>query len=455
MTDASVTAGPPASMLSKPVEVAFGGDVIRRYHFDNGLKVLLLQDASAPVVTYFTWYGVGSRHEKPGKTGLAHLFEHLMFNETSNLKAGEFDRILEENGAESNAATWVDWTYYYESLPADRLHLAIQLESDRMANLVLRDAQVSSEKEVVANERRYRVEDDVDGAASELLYKTAFKVHPYHWPTIGWMADIQGFTPQDCEAFYKTYYAPNNATVVIVGSFDEQATLELLHKAYGSLPRATIPEDVFQVEPPQTAERIVEIQKPTASDKVHIAYRAPALDHPDHVPLTVMNEILAGGRASRLHKALITDAEVASDFRGWLGTFRCPGLYEITVSARAEHSAAELETVVWKEVDALKARAPSAAEVERSVARLELALLQSLETMSGKAEQIGFYETVLGNPATAFARLEAYRKVTPEDVQRVARHYLVPEARTIVRVFPDGTESDEGAYDDMEDEGEG
>jgi len=166
-----------------------------RFLLGNGLRLLLLVDKSAPVLSYFTWFRVGSRHEKHGKTGLAHLFEHLMFNETEGLAAGEFDRKLEENGAESNAATWLDWTYYYESLPKDRFQLAVKLESERMARLVLREPQIASEKDVVANERRMRVDDDVEGTANEILYKTAFTVHPYHWPTIGWMTDIEGFTP--------------------------------------------------------------------------------------------------------------------------------------------------------------------------------------------------------------------------------------------------------------------
>ena len=223
----------------------FGEAPVVRYRLGNGLTLLFLEDTSAPVVSYFTWYAVGSRHERPGKTGLAHLFEHLMFNETETLKAGEFDRMLEENGAESNAATWVDWTYYYESLPADRFSLAVKLESERMGRLVLRDKQVASEKEVVANERRYRVDDDVEGAASELLYKTAFTTHPYHWPTIGWMEDIQGFTPEDCETFYRTFYAPNNAVVIVVGDFQEERLLGLIQKSYGPIPRSVIPPKLF------------------------------------------------------------------------------------------------------------------------------------------------------------------------------------------------------------------
>src|SRR5580700_393695 len=172
-------AGAHSFSLGGPESSRSGEPKVLRYTLGNGLTILLLRDRSAPVCAYYTWFSVGSRHEKEGKTGLAHLFEHLMFNETETFKAGVFDKKLEENGAESNAATYVDWTYYYESLPADRIELAVELESERMSKLVLREPQVASEREVVSNERRFRVEDDVEGAANELLYKTAFSRHPY------------------------------------------------------------------------------------------------------------------------------------------------------------------------------------------------------------------------------------------------------------------------------------
>ena len=245
--------------------LSFNGAPLYVLHLGNGLRVLLLPDDSAKIVSYFTWFRVGSRHEKPGKTGLAHLFEHLMFNETEGLSAGEFDRKLEENGAESNAATWLDWTYYYESLPSDRFGLAVKLESERMAHLVLREPQVASEKEVVANERRYRVEDDVEGAANELLYKHAFQKHAYHWPTIGWMDDIKNFTPEDCAAFYKTYYAPNNATLVVVGDVKLKDALLKIRDGYGKLPPATLPVEDTTPEPFQLEESRVDVKNPTAS----------------------------------------------------------------------------------------------------------------------------------------------------------------------------------------------
>src|SRR5882672_10352091 len=237
----------------------FGGETLQRWRLGNGLSVLVLVDTRAPVVAYHTWFNVGSRHEQPGKTGLAHLFEHLMFGETENLAAGVFDRKLEESGAETNAATWVDWTYYHELLPADRVKLAVKLEAERMQRLVLREPQVASEKEVVANERRYRVEDDVEGLANELLYKTAFQRHPYRWPTIGWMEDIQGFTPEDCAAFYRTYYAPNNATVVVAGDVRERDLLLAIRDAYGDIPRSVIPSEDIVPEAPQLEERVVEL----------------------------------------------------------------------------------------------------------------------------------------------------------------------------------------------------
>jgi zinc protease len=424
---------------------AFGGDTIQRYRLDNGLTVLVLVDSSAPVACYHTWFKVGSRHEKPGKTGLAHLFEHLMFNETENLKAGTFDRKLEENGAETNAATWVDWTYYHESLPADRIKLAVTLEAERMARLVLREPQVKSEKEVVANERRYRVDDDVEGTANELLYKAAFSEHPYGWPTIGWMADIQGFTPEDCAAFYRTYYAPNNATVVVVGDVRERDLLLSIREAYGAIPASTIPPEDIVPEPPQLEPREHEIRKPTATAKLLMAFKGPALGDADHATLTVLSEVLFGGRASRLYRALIVQREIATDLRGWVSTFRDPGLFECYATARGEHTTQQLQAVIDEALAQVRTDVVSEDELARAKARLELSQLQQLETIPGKAEQIGFYETVLGDPTRAFDRVEVIRRTTTADLRRVARRYLVERARTIVRVVPEAPAPAEAA----------
>jgi zinc protease len=420
----------------------FGGeDVVQRWRLGNGLTVLVLVDASAPIASYQTWFKVGSRHERPGKTGLAHLFEHLMFNETENLAAGMFDHKLEESGAETNAATWVDWTYYYELVPADRVKLAVKLEAERMARLVLREPQVTSEKEVVANERRYRVDDDVEGAASELLYKAAFVKHPYGWPTIGWMEDIQGFSPEDCVAFYRTYYAPNNATVVAVGDVNERNLLLCIRDAYGAIPSQSVPPEDVLPEPIQLEERTLDVNKPTATEKLLLAYKGPALGDAEHATMTVLSEVLYGGRASRLYRTLVVEQELATDVRGWVSTFRDPGLFECWATARSRHTTRELQTVMDQAFERMRSEVVSDDELARAKARLELGLLQQLETIPGKAEQIGFFESVIGDPAYAFRRVEAFRRCTASDLRRAARRYLVDGARTIVRVLPDATGS--------------
>jgi zinc protease len=407
---------------------------IERYRLANGLEVLVCEDHSAPVVAYHTWYHVGSRHEHDGKTGLAHLFEHLMFKETENRREGEFDRMLEEAGAESNAATWLDWTQYNIAIPRDQLPLVVELEAERMSRLVLREPGVESEKEVVANERRYRVEDDVEGAVSELLWATAFTCHAYRWPTIGWMKDILGFNTEDCRNFYRTFYAPNNATIVVVGDVSPPELLERMARSYGALEASTLPLEDVLPEPPQVEERLVETKKPTATEKLAVGYHSPAMGDFDHPALSLLGEVLFGGRASRLHQRLVRELEIATEVRIFVGPFRDPGLIEIYASARGEHTAEELLAAIDAELDRVQEEPISAAEIERSRARAELSLLAGLETADGKASTIGFYEIVLGRPAAAFERLEAFSKITASDLRRVARRYLVRQRRSVVLV---------------------
>jgi zinc protease len=416
----------------------FGAQLrVERFRLANGLELLWCEDHSAPVVAYHTWFRVGSRHEQVGKTGLAHLFEHLMFNEVEGLAPGEFDRKLEAAGAENNAATWLDWTQYTISVPADQLGLVVGLEADRMARLVLREPQVQSEKEVVANERRYRVEDDVEGSVSELLWATAFARHAYRWPTIGWMKDIAGFTTDDCQQFYRTFYAPNNALVVAVGSVSLPDILQLVSNAYGSLPPSTLPLEDAQPEPPQTAERRVEVSKPTATEKLALGYHSLAIGDFDHPAATLLGEVLLGGRASRLHQKLVRDLEIASDVRVFVGPFRDPGLFEIFASAREGHTAEQMLATIDEQVARVQEEPVSSDELERARSRLELGLFASLETADGKASNIGFFDTMLGRPSASFERLEAMHRMGPSELRRVARRILLPRQRSVVLVRAD------------------
>ena len=410
---------------------------LRRFRLGNGLTLLTLVDRSAPTVSYHTWFRVGSRHERAGKTGLAHLFEHLMFNETRSRPHGEFDRLMERAGAEANAATWTDWTYYYENAPRDALALLIELEADRMANLILRAPQVSSEKEVVANERKLRVEDDVEGRALEMLYATAFRRHPYRWPTIGWMQDIRGFTVRDCREFYRTHYSPANAIVVVAGDFDEPKALSQLQRHYGNLAGASPPAPVpTPREPAQRKERARQLRAPTATEKLLLGYHVPAFAHPDTPALVLASEILFGGRSSRLHRLLCLDREVAFSVRGSISPFVDPGLFEMWIFAQRGRRCRDALHLLDREIERLGRDGPTASELDKAVNQLELSFLHSMETAGGKAEQIGFHETVLQDGAAVFDRLAAYRAVTGLDIRRVAQRYLRPSRRTRVEIVP-------------------
>jgi zinc protease len=427
----------PYAALSYEGSVRFGADLaVERFRLQNGLSILLLEDHSAPVVAYHTWFKVGSRNEKVGKTGIAHLFEHLMFNEMEGLEHGAFDRKLEELGAESNASTWLDWTHYNIAVPEQAFETVAELEGARMDKLVLREPQVDSEKEVVANERRYRVDDDVEGAVNELLWSTAYEVHPYHWPTIGWMQDIEGFTVEDCHAFYKTYYSPNNATLVVVGDITPARALAKIQKVYGHQSAQELPTGGIVAEPVQTAERVVRVDKPTPTAKVNFGYKSPGLSHPDHMLLSVLGEILFGGRSSRVVKRLIRERELASDVRVFVSPFLDPGLFEVFASGRSGVSGETLLDAIDEEIQRVRANGVTQEELDRARARIELGLLQGLATADGKASTVGFYDVVLGDPAAAFGRVEALEHVTIEQLHDVARRYLDRSQRTVVLARP-------------------
>lgn len=410
---------------------------IQKWRLGNGLRVRVLADASAPIVAYHTWFGVGSRHEEEGKTGLAHFFEHMMFNETKNLPWGEFDRRLEDAGGESNAATWIDWTYYHESLPADELPLAIGLESDRMQNLVIRKPQVESEREVVANERRMTVEDDVHGSADERLQALAYgRKHPHGWPTIGWMEDIKRYRVPDCRAFYRTWYAPNNAALVIVGDVDLEDALSRVQAAYGRIAPSVLPNRPPPPAPRQRAERRARMNWPTATEKLCMAWHAPPYASAEHAVAEIIAELWTGGRSSRLRRRLVEELELVAELKGGVSGLRHGGLFDLWVSMREEHRATEALAVIDEEVDRLAREPVGPRELAKVKNRLELFFLTHVETAGGRAEQIGYGEMVADDPGHAFVRLEELRRVTADDVTRVARWMLRPERRSIVHVVP-------------------
>ena len=426
------------------------GVIARRFRLGNGLGLIAALDRRAPIVALQTWYRVGSRHERPGATGMAHLFEHLMFGQTQTLPPGEFDRLVERTGGESNAATWVDWTYYKLSLPARDLPLGVRLESERMQRLVLEPAPVEAERDVVTNERRERVEDDVDGWLDEQLMAQAFTVHPYRWPTIGWMEDIRALSLPDIRAFYRTWYAPNNATLVCVGDFDERALLDLVAGHYGAIEAQALAEVPQLAEPEQTRERIVRAPKPIATDRLLVGYKAPGQDDPDWAVLEIISTLLAGCPSARLHRRLVIELEAASSVDAQLTPFRDPSLLRLAVTAARGHGADEVLALIDAELAAMAARPPSRAEVEKAKALAETDFWTALVDVDGKAEALGHYETALGDFRRVTALAERLAAVTVDDVARAVRAHLRPERRTIVIAEPELPDADADAEADAE-----
>lgn len=452
----------PPRGVTLEAETRFGRALTaRRWRLANGLGVISVVDRTAPIIAYQTWFRVGSRHEQPGQTGMAHLFEHLMFNQTESLPPGEFDRVVERTGGESNAATWCDWTQYRLALPARELPLAVRLESERMSRLVLTPETVEPERDVVTNERRERVEDDVDGWLDEQLMATAFEVHPYRWPTIGWMADIRAMTLDQIRTFYRTWYAPNNATVVVVGDVDEPALLELIVAGYGHLPPASLPAIPEVDEPRQERERVRRRPRPIASHRLLLGWKAVGQAHPDWAVLELLTTLLAGSPSGRLHRTLVIERELASSVDVQLTPFRDPSLLRVAVTCARGHQAEEALAAIDGVIAELAAGGPTAAELEKAKNLVETDFWASLVDAEGKAEALGHHETALGDFRSLFELGERLAAVTADDLRRAIATYLVPEARTTIIAEPDGSEDDagegedeDGGRDDSEDEGE-
>ncbi len=313
----------------------------------NGLKVILMEDHSVPVVSRWTFYRVGGQNERPGITGISHFIEHMMFNGAAKYGPKEFDRILESNGGYSNAFTSEDMTAYYEDFASDVLELCIDLDSDRMKSLTLDPKFVVSEMGVVKEERRLSVDNSVEGAMYEELGALAYKAHPYGWPVIGWMSDLEKITRDDAVDYWKTYYAPNNAILVIVGDFETKKALELVHTYYDSVPSQAPPEPVRTVEPEQPGERRAEVRKPAEMPQILVGYHIPEVTSNDIYALDVLQYVLSEGESSRLYKKLVRDLGIAV-YAGANASWNiAPALFTFDVKVRPDKTAAECEAAVY------------------------------------------------------------------------------------------------------------
>jgi zinc protease len=404
---------------------------------NNGLKVILMEDHSVPVISRWTFYRVGSRNERPGITGISHFMEHMMFNGAAKYGPKEFDRVLESNGGYSNAFTNEDMTGYYEDFASNVLELCIDLDSDRMKSLALDPKFVVSEMDVVKEERRMRVDNSVEGAMYEELGALAYKAHPYGWPVLGWMSDLERINRDDAVQYFKTYYAPNNAILIIVGDFDTKKAQELIHRYYGDIPSQTPPEPVRTVEPEQQGERRAELRKAAEMPQVLVGYHIPDVRSNDIYALDVLQYVLSEGESSRFYKKLVRDLGIAV-YAGANASWQAdPALFTVDVKVKPDKTGAECETAVYGILDDIAKNGITAAELEKAKNQIAANFYRSMQTVNGKANKIGAYEIYFGDFNKILKVQDRYRAITLDDVKRVAGQYFEPRNRNVVTLVPE------------------
>jgi zinc protease len=409
---------------------------VRQETLDNGLKILLLQDTRAPVVTFMVWYRVGARNERLGTTGLAHLLEHMMFKGTKNYGPQDFSNLIQRHGGRHNAFTTQDATAYFERIASDHLEVAIKLEADRMQNLAMDATAFQLERQVVQEERRLRVEDQPIALLRENLQAAAYQAHPYGWPIIGWSTDLEKLTFEDARWFYDTFYVPNNAVLVLVGDFDAEAVLRKIREYFGPIPRGPQPPAVRAEEPPQHGERRLMVRRPARLPYISAVYHVPTYEHADAYALEVMGQLLGGSNSSRLYQALQRQQRlVFSVGAGYPGVFIDPGLFTVYAQPLPGTAVEDVEAALWTEIARLEQTPPAAAELARVKRRLTAEYILRLDSQFyralalGQADMAGSWQWL----TTYLAKIAA---VTAEDVQRVVRTYLTPTNRTVGILVP-------------------
>jgi len=409
---------------------------VEEHELANGLKVRLVPERNVPAVTLYTFFRVGSRDERPGITGIAHLFEHMMFNGAARYGPKEFDRLLESNGGHSNAYTSHDVTAYYEDFAAESLGLVLDLESDRMRSLALTAPALASEREVVKEERRYSVENEPLGVLDEELYALVYQAHPYRWPIIGWMSDIEAIRREDCLSFFRTYYAPNNATLWAVGELEPGKALAAIEAAYADIPRGPeVPEPV-STEPAQRGERRAEVRFPAHAQALAVGYKGPPGVSEDAVVLDVVQYALSGGEGGRLVRRLVYDQLVAANVMVDFAWKLDPALIQILVELNPGVDARRAQRIVDEELARLCERGLSAAELLRAQGQLRSQTLRELSTNNGRAHNLGQHELLQGSWRRALEMPERYAAVGNHDVRRVCERTFQPAARSVVTLVP-------------------
>lgn len=414
---------------------------VRKKILDNGLTVVLKEMHHAPVASFMIWYRVGSRNENPGITGVSHWVEHMMFKGTPEHPSGMLDRLVSREGGHWNAFTWIDFTAYYETMPTERIDLALRLEADRMVNTIMSEDEVNSERTVILSERGM-YENQPRFLLNEELTAAAFRIHPYHHEVIGDAIDLKTMTRDDLYGYYRRHYVPNNAIAVIVGDFEADSMLSRIQELFGAIPAGEPTSPVIRQEPEQRGERRVVVTGPGDTSYLTYAFRAPAASDDDYYPLVLLNAAFAGGsslgmfggggsnKSSRLYKALVNTEMAASAFGGLAATID-PYLYSISAVVRNERILAEVEDALEAEIDRLASEPITKPELDKAMKRAKAQFVMAGESITGQTQLLGMAEAVVRDFRWYENVLENLSGVTLDDIERVRRRFLRPQNRVV------------------------
>jgi zinc protease len=425
--------------LAAAATAAFRKQDVKVFSLDNGLKVLLVEDHAIPNVALYTYFRVGSRNERPGLTGVSHFIEHMMFNGSPKFGPGEFDRRMEFAGGANNAFTGNDMTGYTDWFPAPALESMMAMEADRMQDASFDPQVLESERGVVASERR-NGENSNESILNENVQATAIMAHPYHWDVIGWMSDILGWKRGEILGYYHTYYAPNNAILILVGDFDPAKASDLIRRYYGPIPKGTPPPAVTTVEPPQMGPKRVLIRKEAQAPSFQAVWHAPAASDPDYLPLALLENALLGGTSSRLYKRLVREEQLALGVGGGVSETIDPMLFTIDVRPRPGADLARIEAVIEEELGKIKTDGITQAEFQKSLNMIRSQYYFGLQSINGKAGALGQAEILYGSYEKAFNRMDDFGAVKRERIAEAARKVFNENNKTVGTLVPTGGE---------------
>lgn len=426
----AVSAAPKPAKPAPATKVP-GIEQVQSTTLANGMKVIVWTDRDIPNVALYNWVRVGSRNEVPGITGLAHFFEHMMFNGTSKRAPGEFDRIMEGQGGSNNAFTSDNVTVYQDWIPRSALDLVFDLEGDRLANLSFDPKVIESERGVVYSERRLSVEDSNEGFLVEQVQATAFVAHPYQIPTIGWPADIQSWRLEDLQKFFKTHYAPNNCTLILAGDLSAEEGFAFAKKYLEPIPRQEPPPPVRTTEPEQLGEKRVYIERPAQTPLLYYAYKSPAANDPQGPAINLLMSILADGNSARLHRLLVEEKQLAIQVGGYFQEGFDPGLTWVQLTLPEGANLGEVEKTLDAALDEVVAKGVTDAELARAKNQYAAGFWNKIATINGKASLLGEFEVFNGDYQKLFDSPATYEKVTREDVQKAAALVFQKNHRTV------------------------